>query len=60
MCQVSVIVPVYNGVAYIADTLDALLSAACRDMEIVIVDDGSVDGSGEICKEYVQKNPGIV
>ena len=55
--QVSIVIPAYNAEAYLKETVDALLqdTYACR--EIIIVNDGSTDGSVEIAKEFVEKYP---
>ena len=55
--KVSVIVAVYNTSAYLRQCLDSIEAQTFRDMECVIVDDGSTDGSGEICDEYAARNP---
>lgn len=54
--RLSVIVPVYNAEKYIKNCLDALASAANRDMEILLVDDGSTDQSGMICDSFAKKD----
>jgi glycosyltransferase involved in cell wall biosynthesis len=54
---VSIIIPVYNKAAYIRETLDSALGQTYQDTEIVVVDDGSTDGSFEILKEYFEKYP---
>lgn len=53
--QISIIVPVYNVVDYIERCLNSLISQTFKDFEIIIVDDGSTDGSEKICDKY-EKN----
>ena len=52
MPKVSVIVPVYNVEEYLERCLDSLVNQTLKDIEIIIVNDGSTDGS----KEIIQKN----
>lgn len=54
--RLSVIVPVYNAEKYVKDCLEALASAVNRDMEILLVDDGSTDQSGMICDSFAKKD----
>lgn len=54
---VSVCVPSYNHAAYLPATLDSVLSQSLRDFEVVIVDDGSSDGSLEIAERYAAAHP---
>lgn len=53
--RLSVIVPVYNVAEVLGRTLESLLRQDIDDYEIILVDDGSTDGSGEICDEYAAK-----
>jgi glycosyltransferase involved in cell wall biosynthesis len=50
--MISVIVPVYNVKPYLRKCLDSIINQTYRDLEILIIDDGSTDGSGDICDEY--------
>lgn len=49
---VSIIVPVYNVKAYLAECLDSILGQDFTDFELLLVDDGSTDGSGVVCDRY--------
>lgn len=51
--MISVIIPVYNAVSCLAACLDSVLSQSYTDFELLLVDDGSTDGSGDLCDDYV-------
>ena len=53
--KLSVIVPVYNAEKYLRQCLDSLVNQTFSNMEIILVNDGSNDGSGVICEEYCKK-----
>ncbi len=59
MVKVSVIVPVYNVEKYIGRCLDSLLAQSFTDFEVICIDDGSTDGSGDICEQYVKRDSRI-
>lgn len=49
---VSVVIPVYNVAPYLREALDSAIHQSYRHLEMIVVDDGSTDGSGKICDEY--------
>ena len=54
--KVSIVVPVYKVEEYIDRCLDSLLNQTLKDIEIILVDDGSPDNCPKICDEYAQKD----
>lgn len=58
--KVSVIIPLYNGEKYIEDTVGSVLHADYKNMEVIIVDDGSTDNSYGICERLRQRDDRIV
>lgn len=53
---VSVIVPVYNAAPYLPRCLDSICNQTHKQLEILLIDDGSTDGSGAICDHYAQQD----
>lgn len=56
MMLLSVIVPVYNVEAFLPKCLNSLLNQTYKDLEIILIDDGSTDNSGKICDEYSERD----
>ncbi len=59
MPKVSIIVPVYNKEKYLNRCLDTLINQTLKDIEIILVDDGSTDNSGFICEEWAAEDARI-
>lgn len=51
----SIIIPVYNSAAYLSKCVDSILEAELPDIEIILIDDGSTDGSVSLCHKYSEK-----
>lgn len=60
MPKVSVVVPVYGVEKYIREALDSVLAQTLKDIEIILVDDGSKDNCPQIIDEYAQKDSRII
>lgn len=57
--KVSVVIPAYNAQQYLGETLDCLAVQTLREIEVLVVDDGSADSTPEILREYSEKYPFI-
>ena len=57
--RVSIIVPMYGVEKYVEQCIDSLLKQTLQEIEIILVDDGSPDRSGEIADEYAKKDSRI-
>lgn len=57
---VSVVLPVYNGEEYLADAINSILVQTFSDFELIVIDDGSTDGSPKILKEYEHRDPRVL
>lgn len=59
MAEISIIVPVYNVARYLRSCLESIINQQFCDIEIILVDDGSKDISGNICDEYAKRDKRI-
>ena len=57
--MVTIIVPVYQVYQYLSECVESLIHQTYTDLEIILVDDGSTDGSGPLCDEYARKDDRI-
>ena len=53
--DISIVIPVYNVQAYLGECIDSVLNQSKEAYEIILVDDGSTDQSGDICDDYSRK-----
>ncbi|MBQ1275434.1 MAG: glycosyltransferase [Cellulosilyticum sp.] len=60
MEKISIILPIYNVEKYLATCIESLLSQIHQNLEIILVNDGSKDGSLKVCKEYAEKDSRII
>ena len=56
---ISIIIPVYNVRLFLAEALESVINQTYKNLEIIVVDDGSTDGSGEICDNYAIRDDRI-
>ena len=54
--KITIIVPVYNAEQYLQRCVDSILVQTFTDFELLLIDDGSKDKSGEMCDEYAEKD----
>ncbi|MFO0982808.1 MAG: glycosyltransferase family 2 protein [Planctomycetota bacterium] len=57
--RVSIAVPVYNGERFLRRALDSLIGQDFRDLEIIVCDNASTDGTAAICREYERRDPRV-
>lgn len=60
MSKISIIVPVYNAEGYLSACVDSILAQSLRDIEVILVDDGSTDESPEICDKYAAQDTRVI
>lgn len=56
---ISIIIPVYNTKEYLPRCLDSIINQTYENLELLIIDDGSNDGSGDVCDEYAKRDSRI-
>lgn len=59
MTKISTIVPVFNTENYLSNTLTSILNQTFCDFEVILIDDGSTDGSGNLCEEWAKRDSRI-
>ena len=59
MTEFSIIVPVFNCAVLLSDCINSVLNQSIPDFELLLVDDGSTDGSGSLCDQFAQEDPRI-
>ena len=59
MCKLSIIVPIYNVELYLLDCLKSLESQTVQEFEIIMINDGSTDGSGDIARNYMKNHKNV-
>lgn len=52
--KISIVIPVYNSQKYLRECVQSITSQSYRDIEVLLVDDGSTDGSGSLCDMAAQ------
>ena len=52
---ISIVIPVYNGEKYVSEAIDSALAQTYENIEIIVVNDGSIDRTEEICMQYGNK-----
>ena len=57
---ISVIIPIYNIEKYLRQCIDSVLNQSYMPSEILLINDGSTDGSTSVCKEYEKKYPNLI
>lgn len=57
---ISVVVPVYNVAKYLKKSIESIVNQTYTNLEIILVDDGSKDESGDICEDYSLKDSRII
>ena len=57
---VSIIIPVYNVAEYLEECMQSVLKQTYSNLEIILIDDGSIDGSEKLCDLYVEQDKRVI
>ena len=60
MIDISIIVPIYNAEKYVEETIKSIIDQTLKNIEIILVNDGSTDGSKQICEKYLNLDKRII
>lgn len=60
MVAITLAIPVYNMEQYLPRCMETMLAQTCRDFELLLIDDGSTDGSGPMCDTYAAGHPDLI
>ena len=60
MPKISVIIPAYNVEAYISQCIESVMDQTIQDIEIIIINDGSTDNTGKLCKKYAEDDKRVI
>lgn len=60
MPSISVVVPIYNTEKYLDECIESILNQTYKDIELILIDDGSTDKSGEICDKYKSQDKRVM
>ena len=60
MAEVSIIVPIYNAEKRLSTCIESILAQSYSDFELILINDGSIDQSGEICRSYVKQDNRVI
>lgn len=58
--MLSIILPIFNMEEHLNQCIDSILNQTCKDYELILVDDGSIDKSAQICDEYAEKDNRVI
>lgn len=60
ICKVSIIIAAYNTAKYIGECLDSIFNQTLKDIEVILIDDGSTDSTGRIVEQYKQRHDNLI